>query len=73
MRSARSWSPAESPTATWLLPSGPAGEPEAGTVLIVCPARSSTLVFPSQAGSLVYALLTGHPEQDVGELVLWPA
>src|SRR5215218_3085444 len=37
-----------------LLPPGPAGEPEAGTILIVAPA---------------YELLTGHPEREPGELV----
>ena len=52
-----------------LLPPPPAGELEAGTVLIVGP---STLLYPAvpqPAGSLVYALLTGHPEREPGELV----
>jgi hypothetical protein len=52
-----------------LLPPPPAGELEAGTVLIVGP---STLLYPAvpqPAGSLVYELLTGHPERQAGELV----
>jgi hypothetical protein len=52
-----------------LLPSPPAGEPEAGTILIV---RPSTLLhprIPRPAGSLLYQLLTGHPEREPGELV----
>jgi len=52
-----------------LLPPPPAGEPEAGTILIV---GSSTLLHPAvpqPAGSLVYELLTGHPEREAGELV----
>jgi hypothetical protein len=52
-----------------LLPPGPVGEFEAGTILIVGP---STLLYPAvpqPAGSLVYALLTGHPEREPGELV----
>jgi hypothetical protein len=52
-----------------LLPPGPAGEPEAGTILIVAPA---TLLHPAvsqPAGSLVYQLLTGHPQREAGELV----
>ena len=52
-----------------LLPPGPAGEPEAGTILIV---GHSTLLHPGVPqpdGSLVYALLTGHPEREPGELV----
>jgi hypothetical protein len=52
-----------------LLPPGPAGEPEAGTILIVAPA---TLLHPAvsqPAGSLVYQLLTGHPQREAGEVV----
>jgi hypothetical protein len=52
-----------------LLPPPPAGEPEAGTILIV---GHSTLLhprIPQPAGSLVYELLTGHPERERGELV----
>jgi hypothetical protein len=52
-----------------LLPPGPAGEPEAGTILIVAP---TTLLHPAvsqPAGSLVYQLLTGHPQREAGELV----
>ena len=53
-----------------LLPPGPAGEPEAGTVLIVAPAALLHTAVPQPAGSLVYELLTGHPEREPGELVL---
>ena len=52
-----------------LLPPGPAGEPEAGTVLIVIPAALLHLLVPQPAGSLVYGLLTGHPEREAGALV----
>jgi hypothetical protein len=52
-----------------LLPPGPAGEPEAGTVLVVAPAALLHPQIPQPAGSLVYALLTGHPEREPGELV----
>ena len=52
-----------------LLPSGPAGEPEAGTVLVVAPAALLHPGVPQPAGSLIYELLTGHPEREPGELV----
>jgi hypothetical protein len=52
-----------------LLPPGPAGEPEAGTVLVVAPAALLHPGVPQPAGSLVYALLTGHPEREPGALV----
>jgi hypothetical protein len=52
-----------------LLPPGPAGELEAGTVLVVGPAALQHLGVPQPAGSLVYGLLTGHPEREAGELV----
>jgi hypothetical protein len=52
-----------------LLPPGPAGESEAGTVLVVAPAALLHPDVPQPAGSLVYALLTGHPERQPGELV----
>ena len=52
-----------------LLPPGPAGEPEAGTVLIVTPAALLHPDVPQPTGSLVYELLTGHPEREPGELV----
>jgi hypothetical protein len=52
-----------------LLPPGPAGEPEAGTILIVSPAALLHPAVPQPAGSLVYELLTGHPEREPGELV----
>jgi hypothetical protein len=54
-----------------LLPPGPVSEPEAGTVLIVGPAVLLHSRVPQPAGSLVYELLTGHPELEPGELVLW--
>ena len=69
-RSARSWSLAGSPTATpasWA--PGPAGEPEVGTILIVAPAALLHPRVPQPEGSLIYALLTGHPERQAGELV----
>jgi hypothetical protein len=47
----------------------PAGELEAGTVLVVAPAALLHPGVPQPAGSLVYALLTGHPEREAGELV----
>ena len=52
-----------------LLPPGPAGEPEAGTVLVVAPAGLLQPRVPQPDGSLVYGLLTGHPERGAGELV----
>ena len=52
-----------------LLPPGPVGEPEAGTVLIVAPAALLHPRVSQPAGSLVYDLLTGHPEREAGELV----
>ena len=52
-----------------LLPPGPAGEPEAGTILILAPASLLQLRVPQPAGSLIYELLTGHPEREPGELV----
>jgi len=52
-----------------LLPPGPAGEPEAGTILIVAPAALLHPRVPQPDGSLVYELLTGHPEREPGELV----
>jgi hypothetical protein len=52
-----------------LLPPGPAGEPEAGTILIVAPAALLHPGVPQPNGSLVYELLTGHPEREPGELV----
>jgi hypothetical protein len=52
-----------------LLPPGPAGEPEAGTILIVAPASLLHPGVPQPAGSLLYELLTGHPEREAGELV----
>jgi hypothetical protein len=52
-----------------LLPPGPAGEPEAGTILIVAPAAMLHPRVPQPEGGLVYELLTGHPEREAGELV----
>jgi hypothetical protein len=52
-----------------LLPPGPAGEPEAGTVLIVALASLLHPRVPQPDGSLVYSLLTGHPEREAGEPV----
>jgi hypothetical protein len=65
-----------------LLPPGPVGEPEAGTILVVAPAALLHSAVPQPAGSLVYTLLTGHPEREPGtpvfvadltaELRAWP-
>jgi hypothetical protein len=52
-----------------LLPPGPVGEPEAGAVLVVAPSTLLHPAIPQPAGSLVYQLLTGHPEREPGELV----
>jgi hypothetical protein len=52
-----------------LLPPGPNGELEAGTVLVVAPAALLHPRVPQPEGSLVYELLTGHPERKAGELV----
>jgi hypothetical protein len=51
-----------------LLPPGPAGEPEAGTILILAAAALLHPRIPQPAGSLIYELLTGHPEREPGEL-----
>jgi hypothetical protein len=66
-----------------LLPAPPAGEPEAGHMLVVAPRALLHPHVPQPAGSLVYQLLTGHPDRDPGELVFvadlavelraWPA
>jgi hypothetical protein len=52
-----------------LLPPGPVGEHEAGTVLVVAPATLLHPRIPQPAGSMIYELLTGHPERAPGELV----
>ena len=52
-----------------LLPPPPAGELEAGTILVVTPAALLHPRVPQPDGSLVYELLTGHPERESGELV----
>ena len=52
-----------------LLPPGSAGEPEAGTILIVAPAALLHPRVPQPEGSLVYELVSGHPEREAGELV----
>jgi hypothetical protein len=59
------------------------GEAEAGTIPMVAPAALLRIAVPQPPGSLVYELLTGHPERDTGELVFvadltvklsaWPA
>jgi hypothetical protein len=66
-----------------LLPPPPAGEPEAGGVLVVAPRALLHPHVPQPAGSLVYELLTGHPDREPGALVFladlavelrtWPA
>jgi hypothetical protein len=52
-----------------LLPPPPAGEPEAGSILLVAPRALLYPQVPQPAGSLVYELLTGHPERQPGEVV----
>ena len=52
-----------------LLPPPHAGELEAGTILVVSPAALLHPRVPQTDGSLVYGLLTGHPEREAGELV----
>jgi len=52
-----------------LVPPGPVGEPEAGTVLVVAPVVLLHPRVPQPAGSLIYELLTGHREREPGELV----
>jgi hypothetical protein len=52
-----------------LLPPRPAGEPEAGSAVVVAPAALLHPRIPQPADSLVYELLTGHPEREAGELV----
>jgi hypothetical protein len=52
-----------------LLPPGSVGESEAGTILVVAPAALLRPGVPQPAGSLVYELLTGHPERETGEVV----
>jgi hypothetical protein len=52
-----------------LVPPGPAGEPEVGTILIVAPAALLHPRVPQPEGSLIYELLSGHPEREAGELV----
>jgi hypothetical protein len=52
-----------------LLPPPPAGEPEAGTILIVGPSTLLHPGVPQPHGSLVYELVTGHPQREAGELV----
>jgi hypothetical protein len=52
-----------------LLPPGPAGELEAGTVLVIAPATLLHPRVPQPDGSLIYELLTGHSEREPTELV----
>ena len=52
-----------------LLPPGSAGEPEAGTILVVAPGALLHPHVPQPDGSLVYELLTGHPGREARELV----
>ena len=52
-----------------LLPPGRAGESEAGTILVVAPASLLHPRVPQPDGSVIYELLTGHPEREAGELV----
>jgi len=66
-----------------LLHAPPVGEPEPGRVLVVAPRALLHPRVPQPAGSLVYELVTGHPDREPGELVFladlavelraWPA
>jgi hypothetical protein len=66
-----------------LLPAPPAGESEAGHMLVVAPRTLLHPRVPQPAGSLVYELVTGHPDHEPGALVFladlaaelraWPA
>jgi hypothetical protein len=47
-----------------LLPPRPAGEPEAGSAVVVAPDALLHPRIPQPAGSLVYQLLIGHPERE---------
>jgi hypothetical protein len=47
-----------------LLAPGSAGEPEVGIILIVPPAALLHPRVPQPDGSLVYGLLTGHPDRE---------
>src|SRR5215218_9040332 len=53
-----------------LLPPGPAGEPEAGTILVVAPAALLHPGVPQPAGSLVYELV--FVADLTVELRAWP-
>jgi hypothetical protein len=55
-----------------LLPPGPAGEPEPGTVLVIAPAGLLYPRVPQPAGSLVYGLLTGTPSARPASWCSWP-
>jgi hypothetical protein len=52
-----------------LLLAPPAGEPEPGRVLVVASRALLHPRVPQPAGSLVYELVTGHPDREPGELV----
>jgi hypothetical protein len=55
-------------TAAWT----PAGELEAGTILILAPAALLHPGVPQPAGRLVHALLTGTPNAKPVRWCLWP-
>ena len=56
-----------------LLPPGPAGEPEAGTVLVVAPAALLHPAVPQPAGSLVYvSCLPATRSGSPGSWCSWP-
>jgi hypothetical protein len=54
-----------------LLPPGPAGEFEAGTVLVVGPGHPAPPRCPQPDGSLLYGLLTGHPNGSPASWSFW--
>ena len=50
----------------------PAGPPEPAGVLVVAPAALLHPAVPQPEGTLLYELLTGHPDRQPGELVFLP-
>jgi hypothetical protein len=55
-----------------LLPPGPAGEPEAGTVLVVARRRCCTLEFPSRPGPLSTSCSPATRSRRAVSWCLWP-
>jgi hypothetical protein len=55
-----------------LLPPGPAGEPEAGTILVVARPRCYTLGFPSRPAAWSTSCSPATPNGRPGSWCLWP-